>query len=357
MRPQNAILYYYQSQDLELLRPIAQALKGRGWGIFTLIDPRLNVDFPRARALLEGEGFKTCVVSSLSLRLISFLFRSSALLTACDTTAGPHRRGRRLARLCRLVGIRTFTLQHGLENIGLTYYDDEYPPEFVDFASDVIFIWGPLSALDSRVPEKIKRRCVAVGCPKDFRAEQPGAALPIKWEKLVVVFENLHWRRYSESYKNDFLSDLEAAATFFPAVTFLVRPHPSGRWLASKFKGRRPSAPNLVITDPRNQAWAPVTAAALIRAASAVVTTPSTTAFDSISLRKKTAVAAYDIPARLYEPLPLLRDLSGWKNFLTAALNEAQSPSLEAQIRDFKDRVCLPGDAAERIAERITLWK
>lgn len=333
---------------------MAEALSERGFRVLALLDPRLRASSPRTSAALGSPAFETFVGSALGLRLLPALLRSSALVTACDTTARPHARGYWLTRMARLCGLRTFTLQHGLENIGLTYYDAEYPPQRVDFASDIIFTWGPLSGLDPRVPEAIKRRCVPVGCPKVREpARVPDVKLPFHRDKLVVVFENLHWSRYDGGYRERFLADLEAAAAAFPAVSFLVKPHHSGRWLSERFGGRLPASPNLMLADPKDPVWEPYTAPALIKAADAVITTPSTTVFDSVCMGKPVAVAAYDIPVPLYEPLAIIRSSKGWNEFVGQALDGREGPRLEASARGFRDRVCLPGDGASRIAQYI----
>lgn len=354
MRQKNTLIYFCLSQDLDLLLPVARTLKNRGQGVFALIDPLLYKESPRTRAALKDGGFRICVASPLSPRTLFYLLRSSALMTACDTTAGGHILGRRLTRLARFLGLRTFTVQHGFENIGLTYYDDEFPPHLVDFAAETIFTWGPLEGLDPRVPETIRRRCAAVGCPKQFDAKcLPDAPRPFPGQKLVVVLENLHWSRYGVKYQSSFLEDLEASAKNFPDAAFLVKPHHAGRWVTSRFKGRRPACGNLAIADPQDPAWEPYTAPALIKLADAVITTPSTTALDAACLGKKTAVAAYGMSLPRYAPLPLLQDFFDWKDFIARALKDNGGASLEALARDFARRACLPGDAAGRIADHL----
>lgn len=352
IRRPTVVFFIFLGQDLDLLLPVAGALRGEGLKVQFLVDQNVFNSSPRVRASLEREGFPWRIYTISFVRY--FLPFISGLVTAADTTAGAHRLGFALVNRANSLGIPTFTLQHGLENIGLTYYDKEFPPDFVNFASRFIFTWCNPADLDARTPDHIRIRCVGIGCPKvTAPGKIPTVAIPHDRKHLVVVFENLHWTRYDDKYRNQFLADLEQTAAEFPDSTFLVKPHHAGKWLTNRYKGNLPSAKNLIIADPQNPAWEPYTAPALIKAADVVITTPSTTALDSVMLGKVAAVVAYDLELPIYEPLTLLRGKNDWITFLRSSKDPALQPKLTQLGADFRDRANLPGDAAGRIARHI----
>jgi hypothetical protein len=271
-----------------------------------------------------------------------------ALLTASESTAAPHRPAHILTLRANRAGVATFTVQHGLENLGLTYADAEYPR--VDFASRTLFIWGEPSTLVPEASSETRAKCIPLG-----RAWPAGSApaLARATGKRVAVFENLHWSRYPDSYRASFLEHLAAACRSFPDVEFLLRPHPAGQWLTALFQGRLPEAPNFTVAHPREAPWKDLTASSFYAASDAVITTPSTVALDAAHRGLPAAVASYGLPGmERYAPLPLLASAEDWTRFVKEALS---SPAdLVARGARFRDRVVLPEPrAARKIAERL----
>ena len=159
----------------------------------------------------------------------------------------------------------------------------------------------------------------------------------------------MHWSRYSDEYRQRFLQDLEQSAIAHPNTTILVKPHHTGLWLTKRYQGKVPVADNLLIADPKNPQWEAFTAPALIQIADAVITTPSTVAVDAARSHCPVAVVAYDLDLPNYEPLPLLRDLRDWQNFLALADDKSQLENVKAFLRTR----LTPGNAVERIVNRI----
>jgi hypothetical protein len=155
---------------------------------------------------------------------------------------------------------------------------------------------------------------------------------------LVAVFENIHWLRYSDSYRASFLSDVEQVALGFPDITFLLKPHPAGKWLTKRYQGRLPQAENLIIADPDDPKCARYTSADWIKLADGVITTPSTVALDAVRLGFPVGVIAYDFPPEEYRPLTLIRSTNHW--------------NLKQNGSKFLDAVVVPGDAVGRIITR-----
>src|SRR5688572_29389710 len=262
--------------DVELLAPIVREARRRGIATRVLVIEKARrrtpeIDRVLAAALDDVERVDEDEVVAGRTPLDDV----GAVVSATESTAPAHAVAHALARRANELGVLTCTLQHGFENVGLTYFDADFPPGSVRFASRTIFTWGPEEQLHRDVPDETRRRCVAVGCSKAASAPSPLPARPGENAKLVAVFENLHWTRYSERYREAFLGDLEATARAHPDTTFCVRPHPAGKWLTERFEGRRPRAANLLVAAPGERRWREHDAPALIELADAVISSPS----------------------------------------------------------------------------------
>src|SRR5262249_49751662 len=180
-------------------------------------------------------------------------------------------------------GVCAYTLQHGLENVGISYFDAIQGPE-VRFASDHVLIWGAKERLPTAAPAENRAKMESVGRPEYEPGSAPPAAAwpataPTQFD--VMVFENLHWHRFDDAYRTKALSDLQRLAETRPNLHVGVKPHPQGRWLTHRFKGPRPAAGNLFIADPADPAWSRIDAPAFLERTRAVLTTPSSIALDA----------------------------------------------------------------------------
>ncbi len=337
------------SQDADVLLPVIAALRDRG-GVRVRVAATdwLETESPRTLQSLRRMGFEVELLPRGEVRAgrMPELNGVDAVVSASDTSAGPHRSAHSLASRAGEARLPSFTLQHGFENIGLTYRDDVHGEE-VTFASDKVFSWGPPASFPPWLTDDTRRRIVPVGSPK--RTPPPSAALRVSdraWRRAVGVFENLHWHRYDEAYRNQFLADLTHIAEEQTDVLFVVKPHHAGRWLVKNPQVLRVTD-NLKLLDPADPAWQPYTAPVLIASLDAIVTTPSTVAMDAARGGRPVAVAGYDLELGLYSPLPLLRSLQDWRHFLATA-----SGHLERN-EEFLRRTLLPGQAAHRIAGAI----
>ncbi|HEX4097585.1 MAG TPA: hypothetical protein VHX64_12705, partial [Caulobacteraceae bacterium] len=337
-------------QDLDVLLPVLEALQARGEVRLRLaLSEYLLADSPRIAAALAARGLDFATHPREAIRAGSepALAGIDGVLSGADTNTRAHKAGHTLAGRAKAQGLATFTLQHGLENIGLTYKDHLHGEE-IRFASDRIFIWGAPEGLAPWVPEETRAKVVPAGSPK--AVPLPAAAPGLHqghWPEVVGVFENLHWHRFSELYLERCLEDLEQAAIARPSTLFLVKPHHAGRWL-SRNRARLAERPNLVIIDPTDSAWEPHTAPALIASVDRVLTTPSTVALDAARTGRPVAVLGYDLELPLYDPLPVVRRPGDLDAFL-------ESPIEDALVRNeaFLRRAVLPGRADHRIAAAI----
>ncbi len=354
------LLFVNLPQDLDMLLPLAERLK-------QVADHRLEVavsdkswqQSPRIGNLLKAAGIQPKILSHKAVvtGLQPSLRGVKALVTASESTANAHKGPYRLTQRANQAGIPTYTMQHGFDNVGLTYFDAEYPVGNIMFASQTFFTWGKVSELPLETPAATRAKCVAVGCPKFIDAPfvNVNASQQIPGHKagnpLLVVFENLHWSRYSDDYRQQFLQDLEQTAIAHPHLTVLVKPHHTGLWLTQRYQGRLPAAENLLIADPKDPQWEAFTAPALIQIADAVITTPSTVAVDAARSHTPVAVVAYDLDLPNYEPLPLLRHQKDWQ--AVVAKMSDRHPQLEAVEGFLRDRL-IPGDAVGKVVAHIT---
>ena len=337
-------------QDLDVLLPVLLALKTRGETQLRLVlSDYLLADSPRVPAALAAHGLAFTAHPREVIRAGTepSLGGVQGVFSAADTNTRAHKAGHTLAARARAQGLPSFTLQHGLENIGLTYKDHLHGEE-IRFGSDRVFIWGAPEGLAPWVPEETRAKIVPVGNPKapPAPAAAPGLQLG-HWEAIVGVFENLHWHRFSELYLERCLEDLAAAAAARPDTLFLIKPHHAGRWLSRRPERLKPRT-NLLVIDPTDSAWEPHTAPALIAAVDRVLTTPSTVALDAARSGRPVAVLGYDLELPLYAPLPIVRRLEDLDGFL-------QADGGEALLRNeaFLKRTVLPGRADHRIAAAV----
>jgi glycosyltransferase involved in cell wall biosynthesis len=341
-------------QDLDLALPIVEAAKARNISVLAVCSTSLLAKSPRVLAALRAGDIEISPLLDDQDIIHGFAFPPSAraLLTAAETNLGPHRFTRLLTECARHAGLFTATLQHGFENVGLTYDDEIHRVDKIDFAADCIYLWGPLATLHSRVPPATRSKCLSVGCPKPARPEAVDLAKLLgRAGRVIGVFENLHWHRYSDAYRQFFLDGVLAVAHSFPDTIFLVKPHHAGRWLTLRQAG--PSAANLIIADPTSPVWEAHTAATLMGQMSAVVTTPSTVALDAARQGLPVAVVAHDLDLANYAPLRPIVEHTDWIDFVDALDTSDSYRAYVAASAEYVARVLIPGDAAGRIADDL----
>lgn len=346
--PIRLLFFLHRGQDLDLALPvIRRALLDDGFKVSVASTPGLFEDSPRARRALETLNIPADTVRDWErfFRMKPDFKGVDIFFAVTESSARPHHVSYQLTQRANAAGKITCTIQHGLENLGLTYFDEEYGSRIL-FASQIIFTWGGRESMYAKIPESTARRCVPVGCPKDSGVLGPDF-FP-RGRRAIGVFENLHWKRYSPSYRNSFVRDLSVMVELFPEVIFLIKPHHDQRWLGKR-SGLLPDNDRVILADPKDPKWEPYTAPALISLCDRVITTPSTVALDAARLGIPTAVAAYDLDLRFYEPLKLLRDTRDWENFIKADPAEEGIGSCDS----FVAKHCVAGDASANILETL----
>ena len=354
-KPAQLAVVLHLIQDLDLALPVMLAAKARGLEVHAWASLALLKKSPRVVPSLRRNGIELVALpDDVVTDPPEFNPGLKAVLTVAETNLNPHKFPRAITELARKAGVFTATMQHGLENVGLTYSDDVHSIRQIDFAADRIYLWGPKSTLHPGISGATRRKCVPVGCAKPVK--EPTAKLHGLLPKnngVIGVFENLHWHRYSDEYRQFFLEGVTVLAEQFPKVVFLVKPHHAGLWLTSRFKGEKPAAKNLVIADPKDLAWEAYTAGSLMGHMKAVITTPSTVALDAARRGLPVALVARDMDLQNYSPLTMIRCVEDWASFVRASLDPDASPSHASLSEEYVGRVILPGNAARRIIKDL----
>ncbi len=340
------------AQDLDLAMPIILQARRAGISVAAYCNMALLKKSPRLAAALHEHGIDLLLLEEDFYLHRSFAFPASVkmLLTVSESNLAPHRFARKLTGAANAQGLFTATLQHGFENIGLTYDDEFQAVDKIDFSAQRIYLWGGLDTLHPKVRPATRRKCVPMGCPKPAhvaRAEL-GGLLP-SGRPIIGVFENLHWARYSDPYRAFFIDNVQRLARAFPDVVFLVKPHHAGAWLTSRFKGEGPRADNIVVADPQSPAWEPFTAPSLMGYLSAIITSPSTVAVDGARQHVPVAVVAHHMKLPNYEPLTLIRADADWDALVHGVLDADARGALVERGRQFVRNKLHHEDADVRI--------
>lgn len=271
-------------------------------------------------------------------------FMFAAIVSASESTAAPHRIPNGYIKAGNFFGVPTYSLQHGVENIGLTYQDSEYGD--VDFSAQTILTWTNPDRLPSFVAKSVRDRCVATGRPACLHSN-PLSGSPVIDQPYVLVTENLHWNRYSDAYRTAFKEMVHEIAKQHPDHLVIIHPHPAGQWARQNRLEFDPTSNIRIIPDEQTD-LAP-SLHSLLQGAEMLIATASTTALDAALAGTPVAVFAHDMDLPTYSPLPMLSSAVDLVNFI-------QSPSINANcVRRFLDQTVMHGDGAELIIDRITM--
>lgn len=326
-------------QDIDVMLPVLLAASAApDLSLKIVVSRWLEKESPRTEALLRRHGLAFTYVrrrevvegGAPSLRAIA------AVLTASESSHPAHAAGHALARRARALGLKTYTLQHGFEQIGL------FGPEAAAarFASEVVFCWFAPDAAPEDLPSETRAALAPVGRP----SPPGGWARDAEAAYDLGVFENLHWDRYSDADRAGFVEGLAAAARALPNARILLRTHPAGGW-SDQLGHELAPFQNIVRPGAQEARGRLGGGAEILRGLSRVITTPSTVALDSALAGIPVALATPG--GASYRPLPLLDTPAAWVAF---ASGEAYDPAV---LDQFRSRVLVAGDGAPRIVERL----
>lgn len=343
-------------QDIDLIRPVLDEASHQGVHCVVWTSLAAVQRWPQLMNIIPNMGFNWRIFPDDLNGFDELVFSDSAyaLLTITETNLNPHRFTHKLTKLANSADLFTATMQHGYENVGLSYDDEVHDIKRIRFASRRIYTWGNLETLHPNIHQQTLKKCFPVGCPKpdvvecsDINDWMPDG------QPIIGIFENLHWDRYSDHYREFFLQGLSSIAKAFPNINFLIKPHNAGMWLTDRYQGELPAMDNLIIVDPKDPQWTSITAPQLLGHLAAVITTPSTVALDAARAKMPVAIVAQELDLINYEPLPLIRNIEDWDAFVSQAIDDYGCQVLKGKCQDFTDRVLLPGNAAWRIVKDI----
>lgn len=350
------VAFLHLNSDIDLALPIITEAKKLGLSVQVWCSEHLVEKSQRTINLLVEHNWPFKIITKYlpDINRSTFSENIKNLLSIVESNLGPHEIARKITEIANDLGIYTMTIQHGFENIGLTYDDELHAAKKISFASQRIFIWGSLNSLHKNVPQATRSKCLPVGCPKMPRPTPTDIKHLIPADKPIIgVFENLHWHRYSNQYRTFFLKSIEELAISFPEVAFLVKPHNAGMWLTHRYKGDVPHARNLFIADPQAPQWAPFTAGDLLGNLSAVITTPSTVALDAARYGMPVAVVWHTLSLENYIPLFAIRNGDDWQEFVKQSLQSDSASDLTNKARQFADKSLVGNLAASKIIDYI----
>lgn len=347
----NIVIALNLVQDYELAKPIATALKQNHIPFTIWISFSLTRNSPKTLQWLTEEQIPyLCLPDDFALTSqynLFTLYDVKCLLTMVETNLGPHKFTFTFTELANNSNVKTFTVQHGYENIGLTYSDNVHNIQKIKMASKHILTWGNQDTLHTEIKDYIKHRIIPVGCIKPV---WPSQTTPTPLDQLdgiiIGIFENLHWHRYSADYQQQFIDSINICAAKYPAITFFIKPHPAGMWLTSRFKGSVPQGPNILIANQAESVWEKPVLGDFMRKLSAVISTPSTVILDSARADIPTLVCGFDLQLDKFEPLPIAKTTSDWLAFVQK-LETNNTADLHQKNTQFVERAVIQGDAID----------
>ncbi|MEM7327823.1 MAG: hypothetical protein AAF437_03725 [Pseudomonadota bacterium] len=271
---------------------------------------------------------------------------ATMLFCPSESSAAAHSSAHRLTSTANLYGVRTFTVQNGFEQAGITFQDPDVG--VVHFEANTIFTWQSRSKSPLFISDAVRSKCVGVGrfTPQPFRSVKNLSEFGIDHFD-VAIFENLHWGRYDQAYRDAFIEWCSRIAADFPNYRFLLQPHPAGRWM-ERYRSGKPSPENLTVTEYEGRATDFERTASILASVTRVISSPSTILVDAAEAGCAVAVAAHGVVEGAdYSPILSLRSYEDWKEFLSADIGQ----HFYSANQVFLDRVRMPSQPDELIFE------
>ncbi len=127
-------------------------------------------------------------------------------------------------------------------------------------------------------------------------------------------------------------------------------------WLTDRYRGERPSAPNIVILDPAAPGSKQITARQLLPMLDAVITSPSTVAVDAAFAGVPVSVVGFGMSLANYEPLEILHSQEQWEATITRIANSDVDERQKTLARQetFLRRIFADGNPFENFTRAAT---
>lgn len=142
--PRKLVLLISRPQDIDLFIDIYHhALKRPDIEVLFWATKRALTHFPATRKLLAKNKIQIiCTLDHGNLFPAIFrLLQIDAFLNTVESTVASHKVPYITTLIANACGVHTYTMQHGFENVGLTYQDPDLGPQ-VHFAARNVLTWG-----------------------------------------------------------------------------------------------------------------------------------------------------------------------------------------------------------------------
>ena len=350
------VLLVSRPQDVDLLIGLHENARSReNLSLYFWVTKNCARKYPEAlRKLEEKNTVVDQVVNFIHLgRILNKLMRIDAFLSTVESTTAKGKLPYMITRLANAASVPTYTLQHGFENVGLSYCDKAHGPD-VKFAAKTVLTWGPVNELPPWVAKETLDKAVAVGCPSILRASDNSPKVEAGERPMIAVFDNLHWNRYNQKYVSIFLRHLEEIAEQWKDFRFVLKSHPASvRSRSRELTDRLSEIKNLDVVDMLGERGEKLTTPWLLSHALGVITTPSTIALDGAMAKVPVAVARYGHDLSYYSPLYMLDKLEDWQIYLGQLTGDSEYQILKQSGERFLSRVLVPGNPADKILNLI----
>lgn len=346
------VLLVSRPQDVDLLIGLNENAQRRdNLSLFFWVTKNCARTYPEVlRRLEEKNAVVEQVVNFIHLGgILNKLMRIDGFLSTVESTAAKRKLPYMITSLANAASVPTYTLQHGFENVGLSYCDAAHGPD-IRFAAKTVLTWGPTNELPSWVAKETRDKCIAAGCPNILLAAENEPSVKAGERPIIAVFDNLHWNRYSPEYVSTFLRDLGAISEQWKDCRFVLKSHPASvrkrnRALAARLYEMK----HLDVVDMLGESGEKLTIPWLLSNVLGVITTPSTIALDGALAGVPVAVTRYGLDLGYYSPLCLLDNLEDWQKFLSQLVDKNGKGKLLLNNEKFLKRVIVPGDGSARI--------
>jgi len=356
--PLRIVLLISRPQDVDLLISLHEKAKHReDMGVFFWMLKKIDIRFPDVLRLLKEKNVTVDQFVGFAglLRLVSELMRTHAFLSTVESTADRLKLPYILTKMANAAGTSTYTLQHGFENIGLSYCDESHGPD-IKFASKTILTWGPREELPAWVRKDTLDKSIAVGCPNQPVILKNNPTTKAGRRPIIGVFDNIHWLRYDEKYRSTFLEHLKDISEQRKEFRFILKSRPvSVRKRSKELAAILHSMPNVDVADLLKEEQ--LTTPWLLSHAVGVITTPSTIALDGALANVPIAICRYGLDLTYYSPLYQFDKLEDWHKFLNALTDESGIDNLRQEGEIFINRVLVSGDPADKILNLMSRAK
>jgi len=351
------VLLVSRPQDVDLLISLNENARYRNnLTLLFWVTKNCAIKYPEVlRKLEEKHAVIDQIINFIHLsEILHKLMRIDGFLSTVESTTAKGKLPYMITKLANAASVPTYTLQHGFENVGLSYCDETHGPD-IKFAAKTVLTWGPTNELPSWVAKETRDKSIAVGCPNILLASDNDPKVKLGERPIIAVFDNLHWDRFDQEYISTFLHHLEEVSEERTSFRFILKSHPaSARTRSSELKNRLRAMKRVVVADMSDEEQANLTTPSLMSRALGVITTPSTIALDGALSGVPVAITRYGLNLDYYSPLKLLDNLEDWHSFLDSLTDNSSYRLLKLNGERFLKRVIVPGDPAEKILDLMT---